>query len=366
MKRNPFKFGSIVKDPYFINRKDEIGEIKAVLNSDNHLILISPRRYGKSSLIFKTVPELNRPVIALDMQLIMSEQDLASMMLKRIYKTFPFEQIRQFVKHFRVLPTVSVNPLTNEVDVSFKASAEHQVLFEDVLNLFEKLSRNNNRLIVIFDEFQEIKKINSSLFNQFRSVMQHHQKVNYVFLGSQEAMLKEIFEKKQSPFYHFGWVMSLDKIPENEFLNYLSNHFNAFTEGGQTIAQQVLEITHSHPYYTQQLAYVVWEQARDNRKSKMLVENAVEEIIKIHDIDYERVWMTFNQSDKKMLIGLAFSDLSPLSTAFLTAFDLGASSTAFSCIKRLSETGYLTKVKSTYEIDDPFFRLWIRKRRNAL
>lgn len=297
---------------------------------------------------------------------IISEHDLASMILRRIYKIFPFEQIRQFVKHFKVLPTVSVNPLTNEVDVSFHANAEHQVLFEDVLNLFEKLSRKTKRLIVIFDEFQELEKINSSLFNKFRSVMQHHQKVNYVFLGSQEAMLKEIFEKKQSPFYHFGWVMYLDKIPENEFLNHLSDHFKTFTAEAQTIAASILDITHSHPYYTQQLAYVVWEKARDNCKSKMLVDSALEEIVKIHDIDYERAWMTFNRSDKKMLIGLAFSNVSPLSATFLKDFDLGASSTAFSSIKRLSETGYLTKVKSSYEIDDPFFRLWIKKRRNAL
>ncbi|MFW6257507.1 MAG: hypothetical protein ACOC11_01870 [Prolixibacteraceae bacterium] len=110
----------------------------------------------------------------------------------------------------------------------------------------------------------------------------------------------------------------------------------------------------------------MWEKARDNYKSKKLVDSALEEIVKIHDIDYERAWMKFNRSDKKMLIGLAFSNVSPLSATFLKDFDLGASSTAFSSIKRLSESGYLTKVKSSYKIDDPFFRLWIKKRRNAL
>jgi len=365
MEKNPFKFGSIVKEPYFTNRSKEIEKVISILNSENHLVLIGPRRYGKSSLVFKVISELKRPVIALDLQLITGAHDLAAQLLRRIYRVFPFERIRQYVMHFRIIPTISVNPVTNEVDISFQAGSDNPALLEDVLNLLEKLNKKEKRLIVVFDEFQELGKIDPRLLNQFRSIMQHHQKVNYVFLGSQESLMREIFEKKKSPFYHFGLFMHLEKIPHREFHEFLSANFKKSVKDPAAISENILTVTGSHPYYTQQLAWIVWEKAQKDNTSGNILEEAIQELIRTHDMDYERIWMNFNKSDKKMLIGLSFSDLSPLSEMFLREFDLGASSTAFSTLKRLAQSGYVTKVNNRYEIDDPFFKIWITQRRKA-
>ncbi|TVQ85732.1 MAG: AAA family ATPase [Bacteroidetes bacterium] len=365
MEKNPFKFGSIVNEPYFTNRTKEIEKVISVLNSENHLVLVGPRRYGKSSLVFKVVSELKRPVIALDLQLITGAHDLAAQLLRRIYRVFPFERVRQYVKHFRVIPTISVNPVTNEVDISFQAGSDNPALLEDVLNLLEKLSKKGKRLIVVFDEFQELGKIDARLLNQFRSIMQHHQKVNYVFLGSQESLMREIFEKKKSPFYHFGLLMNLEKIPYREFHDFLSANFKKVINNPNQISENILSVTGCHPYYTQQFAWVIWEKILKDKAARNIHEEAVQELIRTHDMDYERIWMNFNKSDKKMLIGLSFSDLSPLSEMFLREFDLGASSTAFSTLKRLAQSGYVTKITNRYEIDDPFFKIWIRQRRKA-
>lgn len=80
--KNPFKFGSVVEGDNFTNRIDEIEKIKSILQSDNHLIIISPRRYGKTSLINKIVNELNRPTINFDLQLVTTVEDLSSQLLK--------------------------------------------------------------------------------------------------------------------------------------------------------------------------------------------------------------------------------------------------------------------------------------------
>ncbi len=365
MKKNPFKFGSIVNEPHFINRTKEMEKVISVLNSENHLVLISPRRYGKSSLVFKVVKELKRPLIALDLQLITSAPDLAAQLLRRIYREFPFERIRQYVKHFRIIPTISVNPVTNEVDVSFQPGSNSPAVLEDVLNLMEKLSKKNNRLIVVFDEFQELANIDAGLLHQFRSVMQHHQKINYVLLDSQESLMKEIFEKKKSPFYHFGLLMNLEKIPYKEFYEFLSEKLKSILEDYNKVSESILTVSGCHPYYTQQLAWVVWEKAAKGEDPENLPEDAVQELIRTHDMDYERIWMNFNKSDRKMLIGLSFSGLSPLSEMFLREFNLGATSTAFSALKRLAQSGYVIKTDSRYEIDDPFFKMWITQRRKA-
>jgi len=128
MRKNPFKFGTIVEEPYFTNRKNEINKVKSVLNSDNHLIIISPRRFGKTSLIKKVTNSINRPSIYLDLQLITNTEDLATQLLKRVYRSFPFEKLKQHIKKFRILPNISINPLNNEIDISFRpASSENKL-----------------------------------------------------------------------------------------------------------------------------------------------------------------------------------------------------------------------------------------------
>lgn len=363
MQNNPFKFGSIVDDPYFINRIKEISMVKSVLNSNNHLILISPRRFGKSSLIYKVVGETNRPVIVLDLQLITNVEDFTAQLLKRVYRLFPFEKVRQFVKNFRIIPTISINPLTNDVDVSFHPESSNLPMLEDVLNLIEKLSTKRKKIIVVFDEFQEVHNISKDLPRQLRSIMQHHKLINYVFLGSQESLIREIFEKKKSSFYHFGLLMPLGKIPEIEFMSYIQDGLKQVTKQDEKVANAIIDCTKCHPYYTQQLAYLVWEIISEQPKLDSPVDKAVSEMIQIHDIDYERLWNSFNKTDKKVLIGLSISGVSPLSDIFKRKYHISATSTVYSSIKRLMGTGYITKNKNKYEIDDPFFNHWINVRR---
>lgn len=363
--QNPFKFGSVVEDEYFINRKEEINKVKSVLKSSNHLILISPRRYGKTSLMIKVCKIIKRPYIFLDMQLITSQTDLAAQLLKRVYKKFPLQKIKSLIKNFRIAPAISLNPITNEIDISYKVSAvqEASTALEDVLNLIEKLGSEKKRPVVILDEFQEIKRIGDSTDKFLRSVMQHHKNINYVFLGSQESLINSIFINKKSPFYHFGYLMPLDKIPPEEFIEFLNLNFRGIIKNYESVSLHIINITKSHPYYTQQLAFTVWEVLIKNIKAEQPVQKAVSELVRHHDIDYERLWNTLNRTDMKILIGMSVSDMSPLSAGFISSYETGASSTVYSSLKRMLQKGFVIKSGSEYLIDDPFFREWIIQRR---
>ena len=211
-KSNPFKFGTVVDEPYFINRKSELARVREILNSANHLILISPRRFGKTSLIKKALNNDERKNIFLDIQLTNSIEDFAAQYLRRIYSLFPIERIRKFILNFRVVPNIALNPVNNDIEISFQTGNENQPILEDVLNLLEKLSSPKQKTIVVLDEFQDIDRIQKGLDRTLRSIMQNHQNINYIFLGSQESMMREIFEKKKSPFYHFGQLMYLESV----------------------------------------------------------------------------------------------------------------------------------------------------------
>jgi AAA+ ATPase superfamily predicted ATPase len=358
---NPFKFGPIVSDDYFTNRHVEYEKLSQIMESSNHIIMIAPRRFGKTSLVNKVVSHTNRPVLWLDLQLLTNTGDFAAQLLKQLFKKYPFEKVKYMVGHFRIVPTLSVNPVTNNVEVGFQPHVDSFVHLEDVLNLIEKLGEEKTRPIVVFDEFQELLSLDKSLDKRLRSIIQFHKNVNYVFLGSVETMMKQIFENKKSPFYHFGQLITLDKIPYSDFYDFLQNRFAVVTEKAPELAEKILEFTHCHPYYTQQLAFHIWVSLEQAGYSENIVNKTIEDIILLHDNDFERLWSHFNNTDKKVLIELAFEQKNLLSAPVLYKNTI-ASSTIFSALKRLTEKGILIKTEK-HEIDDPFFTNWIVNKR---
>ena len=248
---NPFKFGTIVEEEYFTDRVEEVAYICQFFSSANHLILISPRRFGKSSVVEKAVKKSGR-------------------------------------KHI----TVKTNPVTGSMDVAFQPSADGAVLLEDVMTLIEKAHTEEDRIIVVLDEFQEIRDIAPRLDKKLRAIMQEQKHINYILLGSQESMMTEIFENKKSPFYHFGELMRLSKLPRDDFFRYLSERLaGCYPENCGELANRILDYTACHPYYSQQLASNVWQVGMLQPETPDPVGKAITYIVTSHSLDYERLWM---------------------------------------------------------------------------
>jgi len=363
METNPFKFGTVVDGSFFTDREDEISKIASFIKGENHLILISPRRFGKTSLIRKVINESARKYIYLDLQLIISPDDFASQLLKRIYRIFPVQKLKGFIKSFRLIPSVILNPVTGETEISFKPGSGDLAPLEDVLNLAEKLGKEDNKIIMVLDEFQDIFRIHAGMDRLLRSVMQNHNNVNYIFMGSSESMIRNIFEKKSSPFYRFGSLMTLEKIPGNKFTLFLEEKFKSKTSRYSELTKIILAVTDSHPFYTQQFAFTVWELLERYGYKEDITAIAADEIVQSHDNDFERLWNSLNRTDMAILTGMAYSNISPLSDEFSGLYGTGASSTVFSALKRLAGKGILIKERSGYIMDDPFFKRWIIARR---
>ena len=349
---NPFQYGVLVDNEYFTDRVDELKEVQLSLNSANHLILISPRRFGKSSLVAKVVKASGRPCVSLNMQNVLSVEDFSSKILREIFRLYPMERIRHLMSHFRIIPTISTNPVTNVIDVSFQPVVNHLVLLEDAMALLEKVSIEGKKLIVVFDEFQEILNIRKGLDKQLRSIMQEQHNLNYILLGSQESMMTEIFERKKSPFYHFGKLMRLDKIPYDDFRNYISSRLPLEDKANlNAIVEEILSFTNLHPYYTQQLSAEVWDMLTHDNPTDGVVTASIRKILRTHDLDYERLWLNFNRTDRSIMLNLS-KRVNPMQNRQM------ATSTSYSAIKRLMKSGYIIRVND-YEIEDPFFKEWI-------
>ena len=351
---NPFKFGSIVENEFFTDRVKEVEYICNYLNSRNHLVLISPRRFGKSSLVLKAVKMANRQYVRLNMQKVTSISDFAAKLLKEVYDTHPWEKIKDQVMRFRVIPTITNNQVTGAIEIGFQPTQDQRVLLEDVFALMENAHTEKDRLVVILDEFQEIRAISPLLEKMLRAIMQEQKHINYILLGSQESMMTDIFENVQSPFFHFGGLMRLQKLPHAEFEEYLRTRFKpVFHEQAQELTTQVLDYTNCHPYYTQQLAFYMWQVGMYQSIKTNVMDVAIREIITTYDLSYERIWLNFNRTDMWILQRLAAN--AELQTGEYRT------STIYSALKRLQHSGHVIYT-NRYEIEDPFFQEWLRIR----
>ena len=348
---NPCKFGTIVEEEYFTDRIQEVEYICQFLRSSNHLVLISPRRFGKSSVVAKVMRQTGRKHLTVNLQQVTSVADLSAKLLREFFKVHPMERVRHLITHFRIIPTVSMNPVTGAMDVSFQPGVDGDVLIEDVLTLIEQAHTVQDRIIVVLDEFQEIRDLAPKLDKRLRSIMQEQKHISYILLGSQESMMTDIFENKKSPFYHFGEMMRLKKLPREDFHRYLSDRLEAcYPKADDMLADRILDYTDCHPYYTQQLAANVWQIGILQPDTMDPIRTAINHIVATHGLDYERLWMNFNRTNKWIMQRLS-SGKPLLSGEYRT-------STVYSALKRLQKDGYVI-YSDRYEMEDPFFREWI-------
>jgi len=350
-RENPFKFGTIVEEEYFTDRVQVVAYIEQFVQSANHLVIISPRRFGKSSVVAKALKDVRRKSITVNLQQVTSTSDLSAKLLKEFFKIHPLEKVRHLISNFRVFPMVSLNPVTGTIDISFQPGADGMVCLEDVFFLMENVHTDDDRLIVVLDEFQEIHEMGANLDRQLRSIMQRQKHINYILLGSQESMMTDIFENKKSPFYHFGEMMRLGKLPRDEFHRYLSERLSeCFPDSCNRISDDILDITDCHPYYSQQLAASVWQIGILTPDEKNPLECAIGQIVTTHSLDFERLWMHQNRTNKWILQRLSAGQ-SINNGEYRT-------STIYSALKRLQKDGFVIYT-DRYELEDPFFKRWI-------
>lgn len=355
---NPFKFGTIVDGEYFTDRREELKLIQLYVSGPNHVILISPRRFGKTSLVKKALISLGRPYVFVNLQSVVSVTDFAASIIKEALRHHKWERLKYEISQFRIVPTLSTSPFGDGFDVSFHPMQNPIVALEDSFAMLERLSNQSNRLIVVLDEFQDIVGLGHGIEKRLRAILQEQKNINYIFLGSQESMMTEIFERKKSPFYHFGQLMRLSKIPYDDLKRFIAERLpSQDCCSSDEIADSILSMTGCHPYYTQQLASQVWGilAYQSQQSGTDVVEMAIDQLTEIHDLDFERVWINFNNTDRRVLKMLCETK-KPLADRSLPT------STTYSALKRLMRAGYVTKVDN-YEIDDPFFRRWLIARR---
>ena len=349
---NPFSYGSVVSGDYFFNRIGEIEQIKTDLKNGNNLILYAPRKYGKTSLVNKVLGELESEdynTVYLDFFNVIDKNKFVELYAKKLLKKQKLsieELLKKFSKFVKNLsPAVKVDSFGNP---SFELSVINKEIdsnFEDIVNLPEKWGSEKEKWIVVFDEFQEINKLNGDNFEkQLRSLIQFHQNVTYLFLGSKTHLLLNMFRDKARAFYNIGKFLKLEKISTEDNTQFLRSRFKQFDiEISDEHINYILKTTENIPFYIQFLSSELWQNVISVKNNINIedIDKAIDGIIASQSDFYLELYDKLSKYQKKVLLAIAESGKEIYSKKYADKFGLSTASSTQRAISKLQEIGII-------------------------
>ena len=369
----PFKYGQVVKGSNFTNRKNEIA-----LLSDNFItltssIVISPRRWGKSSLVRKAAEVAMRKdkrvkVCFLDLYKIRTEEEFYELLANEVIKATTgrvFEigkNLKKFFSHF--IPKVTFSPVK---DTEFTIGLNWQEVKknpDEILNLPEKIAKQQKiKLIVCLDEFQNIGFFKDAISFQkkLRANWQNHDHVGYCMYGSKRHMMLEVFTKQSMPFYQFGSLIFLDKISNKDWTKYIVKQFKSSKKQiDATDAQWIAELMENHPYYVQQLAHLCWLNTEKVCDRKVIAK-AHEQLLMQLSLLFQNLTDTLSNKQVNLLFSIISGESELSSSHTIRTYSLGTSATVNRSKNALIEKEILDQFSGNLEFVDPSYKSWLTK-----
>lgn len=372
MENKPFVFGVAASGDNFTDRKNETARLLMNFRSGVNTVLISPRRWGKTSLVRKVcrlaqTDELK--IVYLDIFSCRSDADFydafASAVLKQTSTKVEewMENIRQFLS--RISPKISLGA---DPAADFSLSLELTPKREDIdeiLQLPEKIAEKKGcRIVVCIDEFQQIGEFKDSKTFQkrLRSVWQLQKHVSYCLFGSKKHLMNELFERKSLPFYKFGDAIYLQKIATADWVGYIRSRFEATEKSiPAELAEEICRRVDNHSSYVQQLAWLVWTRT-GKEATRQELEAAFQDIIDQNTPLFEKQTESLTSFQMNFLRAVIDGVHSEFTTQeVMRKYQLGSSANV-SIIKRALIKKELIEIdKRKAVIPDPIMKVWLQR-----
>ena len=366
---NPFKFGKEVSGYQFYDRHDVCEKLYRILKSGtSNVVLYAPRRYGKTSLVLKVLERFNLesiPSIYFDVSRSTSlerfcEEYASAACAVAGHAKAMVNKIATYLAHLH--PSFSFEGPVPTVKFDYGARMTQASLAE-VLDLPEKIAADlgNKTLIVALDEFQEVAGLSSEFVLEkiFRSCVQMHRNVRYVFFGSKTHMLKRMFGSHSKPFYNSALPMRLDKPPREESAEFVRSRFSDAGIGISSEAvDKVVAASENIPYYLQAVASMTFD-AVERAGAKTVrdddIASAIAFLLDANADLYEERLRNLSPSQRDILLALAREPAGRFDSDYRAKHGLPVSSTLHSALKHLVDEGLVETNQSGYQVGDPFF-----------
>lgn len=374
-REQSFVFGVSVSDYNFIGRKDEIRQLKMNFEEGINTILISPRRWGKTSLVKKVCEEVDKErviPIFVDIFKCKTEYEFYNTLAEAVLKQTAsqaelwMENARDFIA--RLSPKVSFSPEpTSEFALSLGISPKTHTP-DEVLELAENIAqKKGKRIVVCIDEFQQIGEMPDSVSIQkrLRSVWQHQRLTSYCLFGSKKHTMMNVFQKKSMPLYQFGDFKYLDKIPTNTWIEYIVQHFKDRQRTiSPELAGDICKSVDNYSSYVQQLSWLVFSLIDEGQTvTESHLQQGINDLLN----SQEQLFMqqiepltAYQMNFIRCIIAGHNDDFGD--AAVREEFQLGSVSNITRLKTALVEKDLVEKNGKQFYISDPVFALWFKRR----
>ncbi len=374
---NPFVYGEVVPAGAFVDRVEELARLSADLLAGQKVFLISPRRYGKSSLVARALDRAGRAG-ALPVEVTVSSYSSYLAFLEGYAKAV-LEAGRRWPKAITWLRNAigtaraEVRPADRVAGptVAFPAvrtARDVARLAPEVFALPLRLAEERGRPVVVaLDEFQAVGSFNGgSVEEALRAAVQHQRQVGYVFAGSEPTLMEAMIGPRR-PFYKAGPIMRLQKIPAEPFAAFIEQRFTKSgmrPEPGFGLA--VLDLAGHLPYDVQRLAHETWDDARAGGVRRVGMEDLHETLRRLlaeHAVFFEATWQRLTLAQRAVLRALVLEEgLNLLSADVRTRHRLGGPSSVQAALGALQRQDVVTRTDDRWVVVDSLMREWIARR----
>ncbi len=371
MELAPFIFGQLATSVDFTDREKESALLETNFRNRINTIIISPRRWGKTSLVNAVATKVSTQkskikVCQVDLFNVRTEEDFYTALAKEVLKatSTKWEEIMVNAKRFlsHLMPRISFSPDQRE-ELSFGVGWEElKKNPDDILNLAESIAiAKNIRIVLCIDEFQSVAEFDAPVAFQrkLRAHWQRHTRVSYCLYGSKRHMMLDVFTNSSMPFYKFGDILFLQKIGTNEWVQFITKRFHdTKKEISEADAERIVSLADNHPYYVQQLAQQVW--LRTARKcNRGIVETAFVSLINQLGLLFTNITELLPTSQLNFLKALVAGETQFSSQAVLLRYKLGTSSNITRIKKALLNRDIIDITGVKIDFQDPMYKYWI-------
>ncbi len=368
--KSPFLYGKIASGETFTDRENEQERLAHNITSHLNTILISPRRWGKSSLVAKVGQQLEvkRKDVRfcfLDLFNVRSEREFYEYFVREILRVSSsrweerMESAKRFLKRIAPKFNIGIDP-QQDFSVSFDWE-DVKRMPEEILNLSELISKQKKiHVVVCLDEFQNISFFeNPAAFQKkLRAQWQHHKLATYCLYGSKRHLMTELFENKSMPFYKFGDVVFLEKIPEKYWIKFIVRNFRRTKKSiSEEFAAQIARQMENHPYFVQQYAHTAWMQTTTVCTGKELL-GALDTLLVQHAILFQREVDNLTNPQVNFLKALCDGIQQFSAAKNLQHYDLGTSGNVNRIKESLVNKEIIDITPNKIEFLDPLFKTW--------
>ena len=368
---NPFIVSGRIDPEYFCDRKAESAKLVKSVTNGNNLVLISPRRMGKTGLVrfCYDLPEIKDHYYTffIDILQTSSLKEFVYVLGKEIYNTLQPRGEKIAGMFLQALKSIrgrlSLDSVTGLPSFSLELGDIEQpdFLLEDIFNYLEGADKP---CIVTIDEFQQVAKYaEKNTEALLRSYIQKSSNCNFIYAGSARHMMQEMFLSENRPFYLSSDILELKAISKEAYVPFITENFRKFNKNiADGCAEKVYGFFSGHTFYIQKVFNEAFTDTAEKQTcTSDTVNTALLSILESYDTTFRERLSTITERQKELLYAIATEGKvgSITSTAFIKKHKLASASSVQAAAKKLLEFGLITQTEGVYQIENRFFGLWI-------